>query len=266
MESEQSGESERSGEPEPSGDTAANSLARALFADARQASEALDSFSVKMNLDQRFTFGGETHAIQSSIDVDAILKPNPIVRTKTTAGFGQEQFEITMIMTDQSLYMHEPFSDMWMEWPVDMATDMGGVTSMGQVNPLDQLDEIADYLDSFDVEETSDGYRMRMETSDSKFRGLLASQLAKQGEPGVLAELEESFEQLTVHRISYDFLLDKNHLIRELHMFMDFTVNVEGESTDMVMEVDATYYNHNNVADIPLPDNAMTLDDMGFGF
>lgn len=257
-------------EPGPGGDDAGNKLAKALFQDARQASQALDSFSVKMNVNQTFTFGGTTESIQSTVDVDAILKPSLAIRTKTAAGFGGEQFETTMILTESALYMHEPFSDMWMEWPADMAGGMGdiaSVTSVGEVNPLDQLEEIAAYLDAFDVEETSEGYRLSMESSDSKFRGLLASQLAKQGEMGVLADLEETFEQVTIRKISYDFLLGKDdHLIRELRMFMDFSVNVEGQKTDMVMEMDATYYNHNNVADIPLPENTMTLQDMGFGF
>lgn len=252
---------------EQDADTGGNGLVKAVFADARQASEGLNSFSVQMNMKQRFTYAGTTDTIASKIDMDAILQPSPTIRMKTSVGLGQDDYEMTMIMTETSLYMHEPISDMWMEWPAEMAMDLGNAMTTENMNPMEQLEQIAPYLDAFHVEETAEGYRLQMETSDDNFRGLLAAQLANQGDLGVLSEMEEMWEKLTVHRLAYDFLVDKdNHLLKSMNVFMDFTMEVEGEKTDMVLEMDGIYANYNNVADIPLPDNAMSLEDMGYGF
>lgn len=253
-----------SGDDQPA--KVADELTARVFEGAYKASKTLDSFAATITAVQEIAHNGERNLIRSDIEMEAVMLPSPVIKSTTRINMEQGEFEMTTIMTDSDFYMLEPTSNTWMKWPVEMADVYNSFGNLEEAYPISTLQEIEPYLDFFAVEETGEGYRLLMETSDESFHALLRDRLEKQGgELEMWQATADVLDNMTIRSLEYEFLLDKSTFhMKSAHVRMDFAMNVDGEEVGMKMDMAIQYDNINGVSGIPLPENAVSIEEMGF--
>ncbi|MCP3028306.1 DUF6612 family protein [Halobacillus sp. A5] len=242
--------------------------AKDVFEKSAEASEELESFSMKMEMVQNMDVDSEdTEAavpggvpIETTMDSDMQMDPVAFHQTVDFMGQSMEQY-----YTEDGMYMSMPGEDGWFKAPEELLDQLNQISSEEQ-SPGNQLENLKDYVDEFDLEENDNSYTLSFTSEGENVQSLIEESMEEMFPEGTMPE--DTLEGLTVDKVEYSFKVDKDsYYPRKLDAKMDFTMDVEGEETAISQEMSGTYSNFNNVKEIQIPEevteDAEELPGMG---
>ena len=233
--------------------------AQHIFDKTMERQKELTSASANMDVSQIMTvdMDGETQEIKTATKgtMDMVISP---LAMKMDADISMDMMGETMDMPmdmymtqEQGIFMQEPTSNTWMKLPSDQLDAVLESTDL-QVDQTAQLEQLKEFVEDFQMDETDEDYVLTLNLNDEKFNSLIKEQAASAlGDVGSDAEVLDSMNisdgvyKLTINKDTYD-LTD---------IVMDFlmTMDVEGQTMEMDTSSTISYTNFNHLTAIDIP-------------
>ena len=220
-----------------------------------EAMEGLQSYSMKMESEQTMTVNDEEE-VKMFMTVDAEMMIDPIAFYQKLSMESDipmmGAFETEMYLIDDTIYVFEPMMDEWMELPMEMAEELGGLAEM-QLSPDQQLAMLRNFVDDIEMTENNNEYILKLAGEGTDFMEI-AQVFGGVGTEG-FDEMLEMFSQLDLNFVEYEIFIDKETLYQtKLNMTMDMTMGMDGEIVRTVQSMNATITGYNEVEEIVLPE------------
>lgn len=240
-------------------------LLRSVQEQAGRAASSVESFAIHVVLDYQATLQttGEQSGFRSENWMEAVLAPAPVFKMTAAAGTDSdaEGFAMTMILTEDAVFMQDPSGGPWLEWPKGLAS--AGWTQAEGYKPSVQLEDLEPYLEWLSAEETADGYVLRLSGGGDTFEAL-ARDLFRQRNFGEGSEEARDAGDMAVHRLECEYLFDKKtHFIKSIRLYMELTLSAPEGDYAGTFDLRGEYSRINEIPGIPLPEDTVSVD-LGF--
>ncbi|MCT2537825.1 hypothetical protein NC661_12260 [Aquibacillus koreensis] len=233
------------------------SNAKDIFLNAMESSQEMQSFELQMELEQ--SFGNEElsntegfEAFNMSTDTKMQMEPLAFHQTMDTMGM-----TIEMYYTPDGVFLQQ-FEDQWLKASQEQFNELNELIGVSQnMTPVDQLEELEEYVEDFSIEENADHYVLTVDAKDIDMEEILKSQL---GENIPTDELtDEMMESVSVNNLHYTISIEKEtYYPTSLVIDMNVVIEEDGQETTIVQKVDATYSNYNEVDEIIVPEEVQS--------
>ncbi|AXI00345.1 hypothetical protein DV702_11820 [Sporosarcina sp. PTS2304] len=232
---------------------------------ANAASEAQQSMHSEMIMKQTMDVNGETHEINSTIDMDMILEPLAMRQTMNMQMDGEEM-AIEQFMTEDGFFMKDPESGKWMKFPQEMYEQITGQMADAQNAAVD-FTIYEQFADDFTFEQTNDEYVLALKGSGEKFSSLMKEILEQNMPAGMEEDQLDAISQMNVESIDIEFTIDKKTFFtKDFDMDMVMTVEEGDQKVKIDQNIKGTMSKINEIDEIKVPkdilDNAADMDDM----
>ncbi|QOY38058.1 DUF6612 family protein [Anaerobacillus isosaccharinicus] len=219
--------------------------------------EKLDSYSMTMESEQTMTINdSETMNMVMKINADMTLNPLAF-HQKLSMESDMDmmgKIETEMYLVGDQVFMFDPMMKEWMELPMDLMGDLGGLSEL-QLSPDQQLLMLRSFADDIELSENGSNYVLKLSGEGSEFM-----EIAKffGGAGNELEEMLEFFSELKLNHIDYEIYIDKETFYQtKLNMTMDLTMGMEGETIHTIQTMKATIHGINEVGEIKLPEEVL---------
>ncbi|WP_373895132.1 DUF6612 family protein [Virgibacillus sp. CBA3643] len=239
--------------------------AQEVYSEALEASEEMESAEVAMDMSQQISSEADAASIdmESSFDMQMTMDPLAIYQEGTTKMMmdgeeGMPEMALEMYMVDDGMYMYSDQIGNWMK--VDNAA-MDAVNAMDgqQQDPSEQLKMLEEYADDLSFEQSDDAFILSLNADGEKFNELIQEVMEESLTPEMTQAMgkegQDAMENMTINSMDYEMFIDKESFdMNAFNMDMDMTMEAEGETVNLVQNVESTYSNINNVDPIEVPE------------
>ncbi|WP_100374029.1 DUF6612 family protein [Bacillus sp. FJAT-45037] len=230
-----------------------------VLAKSIEAMNNVKSYRTDMNISQETSLGqDETIATDISMRMDMIEEPLAFHQqtTMTMPDFGEDAYVTEMYFTEEGVFMYDGMEDFWFSYPEEFQEEFIAIQDM-QMNPEEQLELLQSYADNLTLTEEGNHYIITIEGSGQSF-----DQMADQLHMMFGDAFAEGFSELTafmdISRMDYAIHINKETFFQEeIDMFMEFSMETEGESISMVQNTTGTFSHFNDIDSITVPTEAI---------
>jgi hypothetical protein len=229
------------------------------------ASEKLESFHVKMEMEQDIIPAAEDagEVTQSSvIEMDYVTEPLGMYQTTEMTMMGMP-IEAETYFTEEGLYTKDSMSNQWQSAPKELSDSIVEM-SKKQADATEQLKQLKEYIKDVKVEEKEDHYLISFSASGEEYQSLVEETVESTMPEGIMPK--ELLEGLKVNKLSYTYEIDKKtyHPIN-FTVDMDFNMEIEGEKVQSVQKMKGSYSKINEIDEINIPadvkESAVEIDE-----
>lgn len=225
-----------------------------IYAKSAEASANIESFSIQMDMNQKLEAGANNMEMNSNVNMDLILKPELTAYQKMTMNMMGQEMIMESYMTPEGIFMLNPMSQSWSKLPAEMS----GQFNDDQLNPAAQLEKLQPLVDELEVTTTNDSYELSLSASGDKVKDFIIEELKNSGaETGMEPDAAE-LESMVINKLDIVYTVDKKtYYPLTTQMTMDIVIEDQGQSVQMVMEMNGEYSNYNGVEEIKVPEEAL---------
>jgi len=233
-----------------------------VYEKAIERQNELESVSALVKMNQVMTYGSGEESLEinskSDMKMDMIVKPLAMYM-KGNMGMsepGAEEeamIDMEMYMSEEGLYMQDSLSAQWTKMPSNDFEAIMGQTAT-QVNAAEQLEQMKEFINDFKFEQTDSTYVLKLDASSKKFNEFMLEQLNVNEMVGITEEDQQLLQDTKFEKVNFEITIDKEAFdITEMVTYVDFTMNIEGESIKTVSDTAITFNNFNGVEAISIP-------------
>lgn len=232
--------------------------AEEIYQKAIEAGKKLESAEMELTMHQIVDVGEEFGTMTTEMDSVASFVIEPFaMHQKGNMSMEMEDFPMDMEMeiyaTDSEFYMYDSMSNMWMKMDAEMVPNEMAV----DYDFHEQLNILESFIDEIEFKEESDHYVFKYDGDGKKLIDL-SQEIIKENMDDTLAglgmEASEVFDQMDVHSLYYEILIDKKtYDTKGIIMNLDFEIDIGGETLAIQQEVNATYTGINTIDKIEVP-------------
>ncbi len=234
---------------------------------SNEAMSSLDSYSSKtmMEITMPDITTGESITIPINTEEDVTFNPfamHQIVTTSTPDG--EETLE--SYWTEEGFYQEDPVEG-WVKLPSELTEGLDELMAMTTAG--DQVAQAEALGEDMTVEDTGDAYQLNYEgDGEALMEAVLASFESMMGEEDASMSMEGMMEEINFNDISYEMTVEKETFyLTEMSMYIDMDISAEGESMNMIQNMEMSISNFNGVEPITVPEdvlnNAVPLEGLG---
>ncbi len=232
--------------------------AEEIYTEALEASEAMNSAEVTIDMKQEIGAAGESTMMEmeTNLESEMILEPLAIHQKgtlKMVMGEEEQETEMEQYMLNDEMYMYEGFTGSWMKMdsemvPLDMMEEQ-------QQDPAEQLKMMEQFIEDVSVEQANGHITLKLAADGEKFKDL-AEDMMSQDMMSELGDLGTNvFENMSINDLYYEIQLDEEtYEMNSVDMDIDMTMSMGSEEMDLVQSVQSTYKNINNIDAIDVPE------------
>lgn len=224
-----------------------------------EASESLNSFSVKMNMDQQLNAGQQSDQmnLKSVINMDVTTKPMAFYqKMNMTMEGSEESFDTESYFTEEGMYFYDAAGGKWMKFPKEMSDQLVQLSGE-QSNPAVGLKKLQENVEDLKFEQDGEHYMIKLKASGDKFNDFI-KKTVQETLPPQLAENEGALENMKINAIEYEFQIDKKTFYPTiLNMMMDMEISAEGQTIKMLQNLKGEYSDYNTINKISVPQDVI---------
>jgi len=236
-----------------------------VFAKTTEASADLKSFAMDMNLVQDITSDVEEAnlTLESSTFMEVVADPIAFYqKMEMTIPDASETIKTESYFSKDGFYMHDPTSATWMKFPAEM-TDQLVQLSGQQTNPADEIKKLEEFSEDVSFEEKENGYALALTASGEEFTELIQETI-EQTLPQEMAGNEDVMQNLKIHSVVYDILIDKETFYpKTMNVNMEMEITIEDQTVKLSQQMEGEYSKHNSIDEIVIPAEVLeTAEEM----
>jgi len=219
-----------------------------IYNNAIEASNELNSYQMDMNMDMDMSMP-DIPAQQTTITTEGKVVVDPMALHQTMDMMGQS---IEMYYTEDGMYMQQPGTDQWLKAPKQM---MEQITQMSQAQqkPGEQLKQLENYIEDFNLEEKENSYVLSVSSSGDKMKGFVKEMLQQNLPADALND--DVIKGITIKNLDYHFTVTKeDYYPKALDLNMDLEIDQNGETSTINEHIQATYSKYNQIEEITVPE------------
>jgi hypothetical protein len=231
-----------------------------VFEKSLEASSKLNSLSISMDMKQTMEQGGDKMDIASKIDMDIVMKPDVSFKQSVSTNVQGQDVKMEMYLTKDGFFMKPTEEGPWMKMPADQMNPLMSSLSGDKLDPSKQLEKLKLFVDDFTLDGKGDDYIVSLSASGDKFNAFISNELAEtMGSNPELGEMiEQSASAMNINKLEYKFVIDKKtYYPKAMNVQMDIGMDVQGETMNMVQQMDGVYTGYNNIKEIVVPQEAL---------
>lgn len=237
-----------------------------VYTKSIEQSEVVNSMKAQIDMQQKIEIPSQNVSMDmnSKMDMTMTVKPFGIYQKGITSMTGAEgeNMEMESYMTEQGFFVFDSLSNQWMKLPSEMYEQIMAMSDQ-QVDPGQQLKDLAAFKDDFKFEHTDTAYILRLSSSGDKFNELIRKQMSE-SMPDLMAGEQEVLNNMDIQKVEYEIYIDKETFnTTKLNMVMEMTFKVEGEEMQMAQDLKSVFSDYNKVDEIVVPqeviDNAIEM-------
>ncbi|MFD1032870.1 DUF6612 family protein [Metaplanococcus flavidus] len=250
-------------EKENASDTSGLTLEE-VFSRSAEATDEVSSLHADVLTDQLMAMGEEGMEMEMTVDLgmDMTREPLAFYQTAETSIVSEDiqnenPMATEMYYTEAGLFTYEPTMDMWIKMPEDSLVGMEDLISQDSVDPSEQLEQLQAFQDDFVFEQSADEYILKLDATGEEFKALLDEQM--EGTLGKMEiEAQRFLEDMTIQSASYEVFIDKEtFLTNSMNIKMDMDLNIEGDTMNIVSDIQTTYSQYDEIDAITVPDEVL---------
>ncbi len=226
--------------------------AQEVFEKSIEAQEDVKSFKMNAEVNQTIGSGEDKIDMKSEIEADMVMDPMAFHQMIDMTANG-EAMQMESYFTEDGFFTKQ--GDQWMKFPDEM-TDTLLSMQESQVDPVKQMKMLKEYVDEFTLTEENGTYVMTLKASGDKFQQLMDKTVEEMGTQSEV--MQQSMDQMKVNEVAYTYSLDKeSYLPVQFEMVMDSEMTMDSETMSMVMNLDSTYDQYNEIGDVTVPEEVI---------
>ncbi|MBB6453397.1 hypothetical protein HNQ94_001846 [Salirhabdus euzebyi] len=223
--------------------------AKEIYEKTMEASQNLESFQMEMDMNQEVSIPEMEQAF--SVEMKSIAK----IHVEPQAFYQQMEFldqKAEMYFTDEGFFIQQGGDQGWIKAPAEMVDQLNAMQD--QQSPSQQLVQLENYIEDFELEEHPDYYEVSLYSKGDKMLDLIKEQLEQNNITGT--ELDtEMLNNVKINHVDIIFSVDKeNYYPLTFNMSIEIEDTQNGQSSVAKIDVNGVYSNFNEVEEIKVPE------------
>ncbi|MCM3135435.1 hypothetical protein M3629_21895 [Paenibacillus polysaccharolyticus] len=226
-----------------------------LLAKTGEATKALKSFTTEANIDQKIKLDAgeqsQDQQVKTSLKMDIIKDPMMIYQEMEMDMSGQKQ-NIKQYITSDKIYSQ--VGDQWVSIPEEQTKAL--IEQMkASMNPEKELDQFKKVKEDVKITEEGDNYVLNADVSGDNVKELAKSVMEQNGSD---AQMQAMLDQMNIKSMKMKYLINKEtSLLEKMDVAMVMEMEQNSQKMTMDMKMDTTFSNHDKVAEIKIPQEAL---------
>lgn len=223
-----------------------------LIKKSSEASEDLKSFTTEANINQLIKMDNQEQKVDMNMKIDLVREPLAMYQEVKMSMGDQGSQDVKQYITDQGIY--SSVGGAWTKLPDETRDQM--IASLEQsANPSKQLEQFKSIAKDSKVTAEGDDYVLTADLSGDGLKELASSLMSQAGGDAQSAAL---LEQMNIKNIKLTYAVNKDtYLPTKSDVDMVMEMAQDGQSISMDMKMDSKISNHNKVAPIQVPQEAL---------
>jgi hypothetical protein len=235
-----------------------------LITETSKASLALKSFTMDLQMNQDIVItSGETNQSQNikmDMKSDIINEPMEIHQEINMSMPGATEAQhVNQYIMQEGIYTQA--QGVWTKLPDDQK-DQLLAAALEQAKPEKQLEHFKTITKDTKISKDGNNYILSADVSGDNVKELAKSFLAASGSS--TPEMTELMGKMNFTSIKMTYMIDQNNYL-PVHMNVDMVMDMElqGEKMAMNIKMESSFSNHNKVAEIKVPQEALDAVKQG---
>ncbi|MCK6074806.1 DUF6612 family protein [Paenibacillus silvae] len=226
-----------------------------LLAKTGEATKALKSFTTEANIDQQIKVDAgeqsQDQQVKTSLKMDIIKDPMMIYQEMEMDMSGQKQ-NVKQYITSENIYSQ--VGDQWVSIPEAQTKEL--IEQMkASMNPEKELDQFKKVKDDIKITEEGDSYVLNADVSGDNVKELAKSVMEQNGSD---AQMQALLDQMNIKSMKMKYWINKEtSLLEKMDVAMVMEMEQSGQKMTMDMKMDTSFSNHDKVAEIKVPQEAL---------
>ncbi|MGQ8871011.1 DUF6612 family protein [Paenibacillus sp. TSA_86.1] len=226
-----------------------------LLAKTGEATKSLKSFTTEANIDQKIKLDAgeqsQDQQVKTSLKMDIIKDPMMIYQEMEMDMSGQKQ-NIKQYITSDKIYSQ--VGDQWVAIPEEQTKAL--IEQMkASMNPEKELDQFKKVKEDVKITEEGDSYVLNADVSGDNVKELAKSVMEQNGSD---AQMKAMLDQMNIKSMKMKYLINKEtSLLEKMDVAMVMEMEQNNQKMTMDMKMDTTFSNHDKVAEIKIPQEAL---------
>lgn len=226
-----------------------------LLAKTGEATKALKSFTTEANIDQKIKLDAgeqsQDQQVKTSLKMDIIKDPMMIYQEMELDMSGQKQ-NVKQYITSDKIYSQ--VGDQWVAIPEDQTKALIEQLK-ASMNPEKELDQFKKVKDDVKITEEGDNYVLNADVSGDNVKELAKSVMEQNGSD---AQMKAMLDQMNIKSMKMKYLINKEtSLMEKIDVEMVMEMEQNNQKMTMDMKMDTSFSNHDKVAEIKIPQEAL---------
>ncbi|WP_079478390.1 DUF6612 family protein [Halobacillus salinus] len=242
-----------------------------VFSKATEASENLDNFAMEVVSEQTFETDVEEGSsplptgVPITTTLDSEIQMDPMAFHQTIEMDMMGNTEMEQYYTEEGLFIKPSEQEGWLKAPEEMMEQLNALSSKQQT-PVEQLKQVEDYIDEFNMETEDSNYVLSFSSSGEDVQKMLEDTMSDMLPEGIFPE--DMMESVTINSINYEYTIDKeSYYPKHMVVDMNMTIEQDGEKVTIDQSMEGSYSKFNEVGEITVPEeviqNAQEMPDLG---
>lgn len=226
-----------------------------LLAKTGEATKALKSFTTEANIDQKIKLDAgeqsQDQQVKTSLKMDIIKDPMMIYQEMELDMSGQKQ-NVKQYITSDKIYSQ--VGDQWVAIPEDQTKALIEQLK-ASMNPEKELDQFKKVKEDVKITEEGDNYVLNADVSGDNVKELAKSVMEQNGSD---AQMQAMLDQMNIKSMKMKYLINKEtSLMEKIDVEMVMEMEQNNQKMTMDMKMDTSFSNHDKVAEIKIPQEAL---------
>ncbi|KAA8783455.1 hypothetical protein ABIE27_004503 [Paenibacillus sp. 4624] len=226
-----------------------------LLAKTGEATKALKSFTTEANIDQKIKLDAgeqsQDQQVKTSLKMDIIKDPMMIYQEMEMDMSGQKQ-NVKQYITSDKIYSQ--VGDQWVSIPEDQTKALIEQLK-ASMNPEKELDQFKKVKEDVKITEEGDSYVLNADVSGDNVKELAKSVMEQNGSD---AQMQAMLDQMNIKSMKMKYLINKEtSLMEKIDVEMVMEMEQNNQKMTMDMKMDTSFSNHDKVAEIKIPQEAL---------
>ncbi|MBY0205765.1 hypothetical protein NKT34_19050 [Paenibacillus polysaccharolyticus] len=226
-----------------------------LLAKTGEATKALKSFTTEANIDQKIKVDAgeqsQDQQVKTSLKMDIIKDPMMIYQEMELDMSGQKQ-NVKQYITSDKIYSQ--VGDQWVAIPEEQTKALIEQLK-ASMNPEKELDQFKKVKEDVKITEEGDNYVLNADVSGDNVKELAKSVMEQNGSD---AQMQAMLDQMNIKSMKMKYLINKEtSLMEKIDVEMVMEMEQNNQKMTMDMKMDTSFSNHDKVAEIKIPQEAL---------
>lgn len=226
-----------------------------LLAKTGEATKALKSFTTEANIDQKIKLDAgeqsQDQQVKTALKMDIIKDPMMIYQEMELDMSGQKQ-NVKQYITSDKIYSQ--VGDQWVAIPEDQTKALIEQLK-ASMNPEKELDQFKKVKEDVKITEEGDNYVLNADVSGDNVKELAKSVMEQNGSD---AQMQAMLDQMNIKSMKMKYLINKEtSLMEKIDVEMVMEMEQNNQKMTMDMKMDTSFSNHDKVAEIKIPQEAL---------
>lgn len=242
-----------------------------IFTKSTEASESLDNFAMEMVSEQTFETEGEEGSsplptgVPFTTELDSKIQMDPMAFHQTIKMDMMGNTEMEQYYTEDGFYIKPSEEEGWMKASKELQDQLNALSTQQQT-PAEQLKQVEDYIDEFNLESDDTNYVLSFSSSGEDVQKMMEDTIDKVIPEGTFPE--GMMDGITINSIDYEYTIDKeSYYPKHMVMNMNMTIEQNGQKVTVDQSMNGTYSQFNEIGEITVPEeviqNAKEMPDLG---